>query len=384
MQWIRRIRKRLKIINRLLALSVVSGLFFTILPTAHGFFASPSKEFNVLLDRIDKPQWRIGYNFTADCPDEFREKEEELKALITKALQTWLQPLREHYPNKQFTDDFLLIRQPDVEKCGESDQFLLELDIRITFDGAAKGNSVAAIAIGGHAPDLCIREGRKDVANPSLMYTLVHELGNAFGLTETHAHGHLVSTGGFVGTMGKQPSSIMSGLFRHTEGTLGKDDKNGIIWLYEYLHENHSARNCFFHDYVRVKTDGRCSPKHPLIFEVKHGSVETVKRILREDPTLDLVARDARGMTALHHAVLRGTDEMPVALEIAEVLLSQPDTRVHIRNMNGKRAIQLAQQFKLTPLVELIDAHTPVRGRSWSVKPARSLTTTWGALKRPQ
>ena len=373
-------QKTLETTNRLLVL-LLCGLLLSISSAAQGFFARTSKERNILMDRIDKPQWRIGYNFTAGCPDEFRQKEEELKALITKALQTWIQPLRARYPNKQLTNNFLLVRQPDVEECGKGDQSLLELDTRITFDCTGKGNSSTTITI-DKAPDLCIKLEGRDVADPSLFYTLLHELGHAFGLADTHARENLISTGGFLATMGRQPRSIMSGFSRDLGRGLGKDDKNGITWLYKYLHENHRVRNCFFHDYVRVETDGRCSPKYPLIFEVNYGSVETVKQILREDPTLNLTEQDGKG-TALHHIVLRGIDEIAVALEMAEVLLLQPDTRVHIRNRNGQRPIQLAQQFKLTPLVELIEAHTPVRKRLWSVEPEKSLTTTWGALKRP-
>ena len=75
----RGIQKCSQTINRLLVLAVMCGLFFSIPPTAQGFFASTIKELGLLLKRIDKPQWRIGYNFTTDCPDEFRQKEAELK-----------------------------------------------------------------------------------------------------------------------------------------------------------------------------------------------------------------------------------------------------------------------------------------------------------------
>ena len=103
-------------------------------PTQAKFLARTSKALDILLDKIDKPQWRIGYNFTADCPAAFRQQEEQLKETITKALQAWMQPLRERYPNKQFTDDFLLLRQPDVAACEEDRLALRELDTRITFD----------------------------------------------------------------------------------------------------------------------------------------------------------------------------------------------------------------------------------------------------------
>ncbi|MCY3549847.1 MAG: hypothetical protein OXH39_05250 [Candidatus Poribacteria bacterium] len=220
-------QKPLETINRFLVL-LLCGLLFGISSAAQGFFASTSKELNVLMDRIDKPQWRIGYNFTAGCPDEFRQKEKELKALITKALQTWLQPLRARYPNKQFTNDFLLVRQPDVEKCGEGDQSLLGLDMRITFDCPGEGNSSTMITI-GKAPDLCIKVGGRDVADPSLFYTLLHELGHAFGLADTHAREDLISIGGFLATMGKQPRSIMSGFSRDLGGDSARTTKTASL-----------------------------------------------------------------------------------------------------------------------------------------------------------
>ena len=82
-----RIQKHLQTINRLLVLTVMCGLFFSIPPTAQGFLARTSKALDILLDKIDRPQWKIGYNFTVDCPDAFRQQEEQLKEVITKALQ---------------------------------------------------------------------------------------------------------------------------------------------------------------------------------------------------------------------------------------------------------------------------------------------------------
>ena len=147
-----------------------------------------------------------------------------------------------------------------------------------------------------------------------LVYPLVHELGHAFGLEDIYVEGLRQSTGGLAFTRGKQPASVMASvnhhLFIHSPFGLGEDDKNGIIYLYKYLHEDHPADDCFFPDYVRVEWDGRCCPQYPLIFEAKYGSFETVRRILRDDRTLDVNARDASGFTALHHAVQRGNAEM--------------------------------------------------------------------------
>ena len=113
----------------------------------------------------------------------------------------------------------------------------------------------------------------------------------------------------WVEQAGKQPSSIMAGLLAveppRVHPYLKEDDKNGIVWLYKYYHEDHPADDCFFPDYVPVLFEGVaiCEPRNPLIFEAKHGAFVTVRDILRQDPNLDRNARDVGGNTALHYAV---------------------------------------------------------------------------------
>ena len=109
--------KRLRPFHLLFTLIVMCGLFFSSTPTTLGFSGSIFESTTILLKVIDKPQWRIGYNFTFNCPAAFRGKEAELKEAIIKSVQMWLEPLRERYPDRQFTDDFLLVRMPDVEVC---------------------------------------------------------------------------------------------------------------------------------------------------------------------------------------------------------------------------------------------------------------------------
>ena len=113
---------------------LVGCLFFSIPATTQGFVATTIEKLGLLMKRIDKPQWKIGYNFTVDCPAEFREQEEQLKEMITKALQTWLQPLREQYPDREFTDAFVLVRLPDVAKCKDNFMPLQETTVKIVPD----------------------------------------------------------------------------------------------------------------------------------------------------------------------------------------------------------------------------------------------------------
>ena len=374
-----RIQKHLQTINRLLVLAVMCGLFFSIPPTAQGFLARTNKNLDILLDKIDRPQWKIGYNFTADCPEAFRQQEEQLKEAITKALQAWLQPLRERYPNRQFTEDFLLLKLPDVAACEEDRLALRELDTRITFDCMENAiMSFARIALAGKAPDLCIRKEEEVVIRWSLIASLVHELGHAFGFGDTYVRGRVQSTGGLAHTMGKQPSSVMAGIFDNDAFALGQDDKNGIIYLYKYLYEDHPSGDCFFPDYIRVERDGICRPKYPLIFEAKHGAFLTVEQILIDDPTLDLNARDSQGMTALHYAVQRGSAEM------VETLLAQAGIKVNLLNGHRRTPAQLARVLHQIHLAKRIEAHPTAKWHpvAWDVSPKGSLTTTWGALKR--
>ena len=377
-----RIQKHLQKIKGILVMMVMCGLFFSVPSTAQGFIARTSKSLDILLDKIDRPQWKIGYNFTADCPEAFRQQEAQLKEAITKALQAWLQPLRARYPNRQFTDDFLLIKLPDVAACEEDRLALRELDTRITFDCAKDfGLPFARIALAGAAPDICMKTGGAAgrVDNWGLIANVVHELGHAFGFGDTYVRGRLQSTGGLAHTMGKQPSSIMASIHdSDAPFAIGEDDKNGIIYLYKYLYEDHPAGDCFFPDYVRVERDGICEPQYPLIFEAKHGAFETVQQILIDDPTLDLNARDSQGMTALHYAVQRGS------AEIVETLLAQAGIKVNLLNGHMRTPAQLARVLHQIHLAKRIEAHPTAKRPpvAWDVSPKGSLTTTWGALKR--
>ena len=370
---------RWKKINLFFIGMLVGCLLFSIPSTTQGFVATTIKKLGLLMKRIDKPQWKIGYNFTVDCPAEFREQEEQLKETITKALQTWLQPLREQYPDREFTDDFVLVRLPDVAACQDNFMPLRELDTRITFDCNGKGFSFAARSLGA-APDLCIRTKEKAATDRVIVYTLEHELGHAFGMEDTYIRNHLLSSGGLAHTMDKQPASVMAVNFRHVlfpPFGLGEDDKNGIIWLYKYLHEDQPAGDCFFSDYV-AKGNGRCEPNYPLIFEAKHGVFQTVQQILTDDPTLELNARDSQGMSALHYAVQRGSAEM------VKTLLAQAMIKVNLLNKDKLTPAQLARELRQVNLAKLIEAHPTAKHHpiAWSVSSKWKLTATWGALKR--
>ena len=382
--------KRLRPFHLLFALIVMCGLFFSRTPTTLGFRAYTYTTTNKLLDVIDKPQWRIGYNFTVDCPAAFRKTEAKLKEMILKSVQAWLEPLRKRYPERQFTDDFLLVRMPDVEVCereGEVFHNLIdEVDLRIVFDcidGFNRSFFVFAAKENKAVPGVCIRkiEWVDEFLMRSTFDSLVHEVGHAFGLLDTYVEGPRLSTGGLAQTTGRHPSSVMASMtcFERPD-QIAEDDKNGIIWLYKWLYEDQPFKDCFFPDYHFVPGfhDGGCEPKYPLIFEVKHGCFATVERILGDDPTLDLNARDSSGFTALHHAVQR------LDAKMVEALLARPGIKVNLLNTHKRTPAQLALALHQRHLVKMINAHpsSKLPPIAWDVAPKGKLTTTWGHLKK--
>jgi hypothetical protein len=185
-----------KLLRKNLLLTVVfSGyFFFSTHSTTQGFIVMAGI-FNILVKKVHEPQWRIGYNFVFGCAGAFKPKEKELKAAMTKSLRVWLQPLRELYPDKVFTDDFLFVRQPDMKACWDNREARRQVDTRITFTCQVAASSSALIS-GVVAPDVCMREGT--AINGVFLYSLAHELGHAFGMDDTYTRGVLVSTGGLA------------------------------------------------------------------------------------------------------------------------------------------------------------------------------------------
>ena len=245
-----------------------------------------------------------------------------------------------------------------------------EVDVRIVFD--CNWNRGRSFAYRGNkrdkaVPGVCMTNmggGQIDdfvFVIEFLLYGLVHEVGHTFGLDDTYVDKQLrpleVSTGGLAGSVGRQPASIMvtSECF-WGQGQIGEDDKNGIIWLYKYLYEGHPENDCFFADYhfVRVPIVG-CEPKHPLIFEAKHGCFSTVVNILQSDPTLDINARDSSGFMALHHAVQR------LDTEIVKALLAQPALDINARDSSGFTALHHAVQRLDTEMVKALLAKPGIK-----------------------
>ena len=350
----------------------IRGKFVTF--DQRGFF-----DLNILLRKIDKPKWVIGYRFGTICPAAFRQKEKELTTLTIEVLKAWLKPLHKLSSKMAITADFQLVRQKDY-KSREDDRknldLLLKLDTRVTFT-CEVGRSGARITR-KWSPDVDIKSGL-DI-NTSFTHALTHELGHAFGLVDTYVDTHRISTGGITRTWGMQPSSIMASL---SEGAdfppyLKEDDKKGIIWLYKYLYERQSIDDCFFSDYVFEEETRGCRPRYPLIYEAKHSGLKNTAMILIDDPALELNGRDSQGMTALHYAVARGDAEM------VKLLLAQAGIKVNLLNKHRRTPAQLARVLKQVHLAKMIEAHPTAKHnpQPWSVDAKGKKPVTWGELKR--
>ncbi len=361
----------MKKICLIFGLTLVGYLLLGIAPAARGFIAleqTDSVQFNLLIRKIDKRHWTIGYRYSAECPPEERQNGKQLEEAITTALRTWLQPLREMQPARPITDDFRYQLQPDFNGDRFSDPAGRKaVDTRITFE-CRQGRSTTSV---GQAspPDIYMRRGTR--ITPPLVSTLTHELGHAFGLGDTYLHDIFVSTGGLKQTVGTQPPSMMCGL------GISEDDRKGILWLYKRFHEGLPLEDCFFPDYVFEESPRGCIPKYPFIFEVKHRrswnhiDYKYVMVMLDEDPQLDVNTQDEGGFTALHYAV------MYEQKGVVARLLARKDIKPFLRDERGRSALALAREAKLDRLIALLLKH-PL---TLPVHPAGSLTTTWGSLK---
>ena len=365
--------KLVKKVNLIFTLALVGYLLLGIAPAARGFIAFNNRgvELNVLARKVHKAEWLIDYRYGPECKPEERQNGEALEAAITKTLRTWLQPLRELPLQQPLTDVFRYQLHADVQKGDQVSERMKRVDLRIAFECGRAADGLAFTRVGALPPDVYMRSGTRVEQG----FVLTHELGHAFGLADTYSHPAVGSSGGLRATRGTQPPAVMSGHFRRgPPQPLSEDDINGIIWLYKAFHEGVAADDCFFPDYVFEHKPRGCRPKYPLIFEVKHEHPKYAVQILDEDPTIDVNAQNDAGFTALHYAV------MHEQTEVVKRLFADAGIKPFLRDKGGRSALAMAREAELNRMVELLLAH-PL---TLSVDPARTLTTTWGALKRPR
>lgn len=415
---------------------LVNILCLSIAPAGRGFIAIDhlGYEFrNFMIKKVHKDYWIIHYSYVDDFLGreiKIRFNDKELTAAISKALRTWLQPLRD-YTQKPIVDEFRYRLSDDWK----------DADLGIVFYVPHR-NYARLSTREDETPfiRLGVNGGR---ITRKFMATLVHEVGHVFGLADTYLRskpkwvwlddGGYTDTGGLDDTRGAQPTSVMSlsippfGLlgYRYQRyvneyadlqglAQLGADDVNGIIWLYKYTYEGLPLEDCFFPDYKLEDFSMGCRPKSPLIFELKHGLNYSVfgslpvlcnmsrrylyrrrgpdlerpptrkrnaseymsktlyaLRIIKEDERLDVNAQDRDGMTALHYAVMYGSTE------VVKQLLTHKDINPFVRDKQGRSALELAQEHKLDHMVALL-----THPLTLSDTAKRELTIAWEHLKQ--
>lgn len=382
-----RTRTGINLVESMMAIGIVNILTMVALltsclprpPTAAQKFITTFHRqagwFNILIDEVHAPHWKVSYGYSDDCPREERNNGVALTAAVTKTFHTWLQPLRDYTP-KPIVKDFRYQLAVDPLQA--------DADLWIIFHCNDR-NSTAHT--GGKIPGINLRSGTK--VNQNFMASLVHEMGHLFGLSDTYIpwadrHKAGLSQGGLAGTRGTQPASAMSlRLFRPVEAAhdlvpldglapLGVDDINGIVWLYKHVHERLPLEDCFFPEYELEETPRGCRPKYPLIFEIKQGNEYYALKVIEEDKNLDLNAQDKDGLTALHHAVLHQFEEL------VTTLIAQEKLKPFLKNKDGHTPLELANELKLERIAALIAAHPkalPVTAKDKQV-------TSWGEIKK--
>ena len=336
----------------LLTLAVAIGVLFSSAPTADGFMAFDhqlkphlKRKLNNLIRRVHKQQWVIGYAYADPewgepagvCPPEARHNGAAIEAAITDALRAWLLPVKDLNTGKPVVDDFRFVPNFEVPPKDLADVLLYDLNIFFYCDF---GKSHALTGADEAIPP-AIQMHRGTDVDEHFEFTLLHEIGHSFGLLDTYrrkipGEEFQVSRGGLLRTIGHQPSSVMSGLHISRPGPrrIGQDDKNGIVWLYKFYHENLPLEDCLFPDYELETSPDGCRAKSPLIFEIKYGPDERFPiKVIAEDRNTDVNAKDETGSTALHHALAQGYSRL------LGKLLSHSDLDVNARNAEGSTAL---------------------------------------------
>ncbi len=107
--------RRLKKPNVLFSLILVSILYLSIAPAAQGFITlhhDLGRRLDIfLISKVHEPFWTIHYSFDK-CPPVDKETQERFEQIITKFIQSWLQPLRE-YTERPIVNDFRYKLDPD-------------------------------------------------------------------------------------------------------------------------------------------------------------------------------------------------------------------------------------------------------------------------------
>ncbi len=405
--------------NILLTFAVITVLLLSTTPTAHDFTSlkhqlgglGGTADSIILIEKVHEKHWDIGYGFGPDCPADYKAESKQIEDLITKALQLWLQPLREIETKEPIVNEFRYQNYESNELTSEILENILELSVLNTclVDRSGIGFDQR------YPPGIIMRMGTH--LGDEFFSTLVHEIGHAFGLGDTYVgrteREPSIIKGGLRITIGTQPASVMSThlYFRYSGGGrfLSEDDENGIVWLYKVVHEGWDDEDCLYPNYQFEKAPDGCVPKWPLIFEIRQGHEGYANRILNDDPNIDVNAQNAIGFSALHYAVTgnhtdflnkllarpdinvnltdaRGKTPLHYAIgeyngAVVDALLAHKDILVHLADNAGRTPVAVARENGHTRLASRLITHP---NYALSVAPHRKLATTWASLKKPR
>ena len=394
-------KSRLQGAQILLTLAVAIGVLLSSAPTTDGFMAldhrtreAYKRRFNNLIRRVHKDQWVIGYWYADNCPSEAKNNGPAIEETIEAALRAWLQPVKDLNTGKPVVDDFRFMPHMKIEPLDEVELLLYDLTI-ILFCDFSRSHALTA-ADEAISPQIQMHQGTEV---DDRFIELRHEIGHSFGLLDTYPRVELTiqelrtSKGGLGGTIGHQPASVMSGMHISRPGprVISQDDKNGIVWLYKFYHENLPLEDCLFPDYELEKSPMGCRPKSPLLFEIKYGSERLARQIIEQDSNTDVNAKDETGLTALHYAVEKGysrflntllrrkVDVNAIVLgakrgsySITERLLKEKSIDVNVRGVGGNTPLKEAATQGNNSIVDLL-LEQEAREAAWREIDATSL-----------
>ena len=283
----------------------------------------------LLINRIFELQWSIAYSIAHECSS--AEIKVQLETAMRQVLRQWLRPLKK-ISSHAVVDNFVFTQLQTSNKYDNEDDEHERAFSETDIDRLAPHLQVIFYCEEGRSYMYRwsneIHMFPKSSSNKALHIgdthysrsTLLHEVGHAFGLSDTYVESEtdayrsgIKSTGGLEKTVGKQPLSVMSGLSYvdvepDEDSLLGDDDISGIKWLYRYFHQKDtSVETCPNDDYEFEIVDSKenisgCRPRYPLIFEVKQGHIEAARWLIRNAFDVEINAQDRWGNTALHYA----------------------------------------------------------------------------------
>ena len=284
-------------------------------------------ETNRLINHVHEHVWSIAYGFR-NCEGHKLPDEKVFEDAISRVLQLWLDPVKEvaqkHNKSIKIAYNYLKLKKhSDYQVMLKERQALFtENNVKLHIQFNCKPGTSYVSKRKYHLPfmhlyhDKHLLEGVDSTTIKGthfLFYTLLHEMGHAFGLLDTYPPNSK-----------SQPASIMS--VELTKIALGEDDIKGIQWLYLYTYERDSLppnNPCFFPDYEPSEWEnGVCLPKHPLITRLKQAekhvarksimaAISILEKTFTDVTDIDCLmvdmnkvnAQDEDGNTALHLSV---------------------------------------------------------------------------------